>query len=736
MVPSKLAKALAYAIKHKRPMMITGSPGIGKSDIVFQACLTINEEMKDKARSVWKAKDHKKGEKFDEDKKYIDLIISHPIVSDPTDYKGLPFPNKDGKTADFLPFGDLMSLINADKPTVFFLDDLGQAPASVQASCFIPGTLILGESYRDIKDIKEGELVIGDDGCSHRVTHKFEHNYTGKLYKISSVNRVPITCTEEHPFEVIETYKRGNVEHGKIEVVSSPVWKTAKELVKGEYVGTPIIKPYIDDDEIYVDTVGSFKRTVKFSNDFARFLGYYVGNGYCINHPSVSRVNVCFNLAHKDKIDDCRKIMGEIFGKHVFEKIDHNCIYLGIHDKYLKHFFHKHCGDDVYDKKIPEFILYHKNIEYLTEFLRGYFLTDGYLMADKGKNRGIAYSTVSKKLALQTQIAFTRLGTIPGIKIKQGGESEFPGGRICVCRKSYTIQVSDSEALVKIGVEKDELRIVRYSFIHNNKLWTRITDIAVSNYDGKVYNLEVEGVNTYVANNYIVHNCMQLLLARRINTHKVSDHVTFIAATNRREDRAGVQGILEPVKSRFYSILPLEVEVDDWIFWAIKHKMPTDLISFVRFRREILTDFKPTSNIVNVPCPRTIANVGYMLNDGMPRDCESELISGAAGEGFSAEFVAFREVYKSLPTYKSILSNPSGARLPTEVNQLYAVCGLISSKADRKTFPKIIKYITRMDEEFQVMVVKDCIAYSKAINNLAVYSKWIEDHLDVIVRED
>ena len=44
---------------------------------------------------------------------------------------------------------------------------------------------------------------------------------------------------------------------------------------------------------------------------------------------------------------------------------------------------------------------------------------------------------------------------------------------------------------------------------------------------------------------------MQLILARRINGHHVSDSVTFIAATNRKQDKAGVSGILEPVKSRF-----------------------------------------------------------------------------------------------------------------------------------------------------------------------------------------
>ena len=130
---------------------------------------------------------------------------------------------------------------------------------------------------------------------------------------------------------------------------------------------------------------------------------------------------------------------------------------------------------------------------------------------------------------------------------------------------------------------------------------------------------------------------MQLLLARRINGHKVSDKVTFMAATNRRQDRAAVQGILEPVKSRFASIMELEVNVDDWVDWAIVQGLPVELIAFVRFRPNLLHDFKPTADIINSPNPRTVAAVGMMMNAGLPKDTEYEMISGAAGEGFAAE---------------------------------------------------------------------------------------------------
>jgi hypothetical protein len=57
---------------------------------------------------------------------------------------------------------------------------------------------------------------------------------------------------------------------------------------------------------------------------------------------------------------------------------------------------------------------------------------------------------------------------------------------------------------------------------------------------------------------------MQLILARRVNSFTLPDCVSFVAASNRRQDKAGVTGILEPVKSRFATILEVSPDLDDW----------------------------------------------------------------------------------------------------------------------------------------------------------------------------
>lgn len=227
--------------------------------------------------------------------------------------------------------------------------------------------------------------------------------------------------------------------------------------------------------------------------------------------------------------------------------------------------------------------------------------------------------------------------------------------------------------------------------------------------------------------------CMQLLLARRVNGHMVSDDVTFIAATNRREDRAGVQGMLEPVKSRFAAIVELTVDLDDWVSWALSHELPIELISFIRFRPGLLHDFKASSDMINTPSPRTVANVGHLMAMNLPKELEFETFTGAAGEGFAGEFMAFLKIFRELPNPDHIMMDPEKAKVPTDPATLYALCGALSRKASVNTMGRLITFFNRMPPEFNVLAVKDCVVPNPELCQTEAYVKWVTDHKDILI---
>jgi hypothetical protein len=226
---------------------------------------------------------------------------------------------------------------------------------------------------------------------------------------------------------------------------------------------------------------------------------------------------------------------------------------------------------------------------------------------------------------------------------------------------------------------------------------------------------------------------MQLLLARRINGHRISSLVRFIAATNRREDKANVSGILEPVKSRFASIVELEVKTDDWIAWAAENSMPFELISFIQFRPELLNNFNPTRDIENSPCPRTVAYVGKMWNAGIPSGMQFEVIKGAAGKEFASEFTAFIKVYMTLPTINEILRDPINARLPENISGRYAITGAIADSMSEENIKSFMIYLERMDNELVVACLKMACIKSPEICSTMAFMKWAEKNSDLFI---
>ena len=223
---------------------------------------------------------------------------------------------------------------------------------------------------------------------------------------------------------------------------------------------------------------------------------------------------------------------------------------------------------------------------------------------------------------------------------------------------------------------------------------------------------------------------MQLILARQVNGHKISDEVVFIAATNRKEDRAGVTGLLSPVKSRFAAIVELDASLDDWIEWAFENDMPSELIGFTHFRPELFNSAEATPDIVNGPCPRTIAFAGKLINAGITN---TEALAGAVGEGYAIELAGFIKMYKALPSIAGILKNPKKAEVPTESNVIYATVSALVGKANDDTIGAIYKYGQRLSGDFLTLLMKDMIRKDADLQETDAFIDWATKNPDILM---
>jgi len=226
---------------------------------------------------------------------------------------------------------------------------------------------------------------------------------------------------------------------------------------------------------------------------------------------------------------------------------------------------------------------------------------------------------------------------------------------------------------------------------------------------------------------------MQLLWGGKLNGAKISKHVSFIVATNRKEDKAAVTGMIEPLKNRA-TIVHLDTDVDDWCKWAIESGQPAENIAFNRFRKNFLTNgYKPTTDFTNSATPRTIAKCGDMLKAGVPKSIEFEVYEGTAGKAFAIDFIGFLEHFRRIPNIDNIIKNPDTAEVPTNDSILYATCECIAAQATKKNFDNILKYGERLNEEFLMMLVRDAVSHNEDVCNTKGFIDFQNKYQDVLV---
>jgi hypothetical protein len=231
---------------------------------------------------------------------------------------------------------------------------------------------------------------------------------------------------------------------------------------------------------------------------------------------------------------------------------------------------------------------------------------------------------------------------------------------------------------------------------------------------------------------------MPWLLARRVNGDVLPEDVTIIAMTNERTHKAGVTGILEPVKSRFATIVKLVTDLDEWTQWAVQQSfMPPEMIAYLRFQPDSLHKFEPTADLTNGPSPRTWENAGRIASLNLRKNVEATALSGAVGEGEATKFLGFRDMYRQLPAIDGILLNPDTAPIPENLGALWAVATGLAAKTNESNFKRVAEYVQRMVNnargDFGALVIRDAVRRTPAIQQTPDFVKLMAGELGSLV---
>jgi len=217
--------------------------------------------------------------------------------------------------------------------------------------------------------------------------------------------------------------------------------------------------------------------------------------------------------------------------------------------------------------------------------------------------------------------------------------------------------------------------------------------------------------------------------ARTLHGVSIPDGWMVVSTGNRQSDRAGANRVLSHLRNR-ETVLELDTHLDDWTTWAIDNSIRPEVVSFIRFRPNLLHDFDPQRE--QNATPRSWAEGVSAVLGTVPDEAEYECFKGAVGEGAAAEFVGFLRIYRKLPNPDTILMNPDTSDVPSDPATLYALSGAIAERCTESNFDRAVTYLERMPPEFSVLAVSNATRRDPELSNTNAFTKWAVNHQQVL----
>lgn len=209
-----------------------------------------------------------------------------------------------------------------------------------------------------------------------------------------------------------------------------------------------------------------------------------------------------------------------------------------------------------------------------------------------------------------------------------------------------------------------------------------------------------------MASESTMRSIVRLVQFGEIDNRKLPDCVLIGAATNDIGHGAGVYGMIEPLKSRFHTIVEVDTNLDDVIAYGLARDWPSDMLAYLRNDPEALHDWKPCKSMhIDGACPRGWEYAAEWVNCGV---LEPEVLGGCVGKGRATAYLAYRALADELPDINQVLNDPKNAPLPSNPSARYLVSCALASNMTWQNFGRCLIYLKRIPSRmFLAFAVRD-----------------------------
>jgi hypothetical protein len=197
---------------------------------------------------------------------------------------------------------------------------------------------------------------------------------------------------------------------------------------------------------------------------------------------------------------------------------------------------------------------------------------------------------------------------------------------------------------------------------------------------------------------------LDLCYEGRIDGRVLPKEVAIFGASNDVGHGADVQGMIEPLKDRWDSLLQVEPDVEGLVVHGLAQGWPGWVLAWLQNNPTCFADWKPVKSLtISGPTPRGIEKVVRWDRLGLDH---SDVWAGAVGRGTATSMLAFRALQADLPDINQVLLDPVGAPVPTSPDARWLIGMALSTKLNGQTFAPILLYLQRLPQPLRFFCIR------------------------------
>jgi site-specific DNA-cytosine methylase/intein/homing endonuclease len=369
--------------------------------------------------------------------------------------------------------GDVSHIDGTQLPKIDLL--IGGSP------CFVAGTKVITENaYKNIEDVQVGDEVLTHNNRFRKVI-RVGGDSNKELYEVKAQGIKPTKVTGNHPYYVRTRYREHCSDTRRsVRKFTDPKWKSVDELTTDDFIGIPILN--------------TSENPRNLTHEDCWLLGRYIADGHYRKDKRKGRKNsyqyqVIYSIGNT-KLEEFGNNVKRPYSCYPHSQSVHRCVISSM--ELVNLIIDLGIGKGAINKTIPmELLNLPKDL--LKRIVDGYISGDGHYEV---KSDSYKASSISEELIMNLSIAIGKVyGTNTTYHINDRSGVTVIEGRTVNQKTEY------------ICGFRTTMRKQSNAILIDDIIWQPIRSVEELDEKSYVYNMEVDGDNSYTANNAIVHNC-------------------------------------------------------------------------------------------------------------------------------------------------------------------------------------------------------------------------------------